>query len=150
MNSSPVAMGCLFRRDGVDPTALPDVGPAYDLWLAFALCRTGFGAYYMRGRMTAWWVHPGQITGTRDEAGTRGSLTCWQAMAEDPIFWPVHRTVRRRLADADRASAYHNLRLEITAQPIPPHDWQSAPGQPTGGRGPLLASASFPAVFQSG
>jgi len=98
--SIPVAMGCLFRRDGIDPTALPDVGPAYDLWLAFALCRTGLGAYYMRDRMTAWRVHPGQITGTRDEAGTRGSLACWQAMAKDPIFWPVRRTVRRRLADA--------------------------------------------------
>ena len=39
--SIPVAMGCLFRRDAIDLTALPDVGPAYDLWLAFALCRTG-------------------------------------------------------------------------------------------------------------
>ena len=93
-------MGCLFRRDGIDLTALPEVGPAYDLWLAFALCRTGGGAYYMTDRMTAWRVHPGQITATRDDAWRRGTLACWQAMAEDPIFWPVRRTVRRRLADA--------------------------------------------------
>ena len=96
----PIAMGCLFRRDAIDPTALPDVGPAYDLWLAFALCRTGLGAYYIRDRTTAWRVHPGQITTTRDDAWTRGSLACWQAMAEDPVFWPVRGTVRRRLADA--------------------------------------------------
>ncbi len=99
----PVAMGCLFRRDAIDLTALPDVGPAYDLWLAFALCRTGGGAYYMTDRMTAWRVHPGQITATRDDAWARGTLICWQAMAEDPIFWPVRRTFRRRLADAARA-----------------------------------------------
>jgi glycosyltransferase involved in cell wall biosynthesis len=98
--SIPVAMGCLFRRDAIDLTALPDVGPAYDLWLAFALCRTGGGAYYMPERMTAWRVHPGQITATRDDAWRRGALACWESIAEDPIFWPVRRTVRRRLADA--------------------------------------------------
>ncbi len=98
--SIPVAMGCLFRRDAIDLTALPDVGPAYDLWLAFALCRTGGGAYYMPKRMTAWRVHPEQITATRDDAWRRGALACWDAIAEDPIFWPVRRTVRRRLADA--------------------------------------------------
>jgi len=98
--SIPVAMGCLFRRDGIDLTALPEVGPAYDLWLAFALCRTGRGAYYMTERMTAWRIHPRQITATRDDAWRRGSLACWQAMAEDPMFWPVRRAVRRRLADA--------------------------------------------------
>ena len=113
--SIPVAMGCLFRRDAIDLTALPDVGPAYDLWLAFALCRTGGGAYYMPDRMTAWRVHPGQITATRDDAWRRGALACWEAIAEDPIFWPVRRTVRRRLADAACALGIHNLRLEITA-----------------------------------
>ena len=101
----PVAMGCLFRRDAISLTALPDVGPAYDLWLAFALCRMGAGAYYLPDRMTAWRVHPGQITATRDDAWRRGTLACWQAMAEDPVFWPVRRTVRRRLADAALRSA---------------------------------------------
>ncbi len=96
----PVAMGCVFRRDAIDLAALPDVGPAYDLWLAFALGRTGLGAYYVKERMTAWRVHQGQITGTRDHNATRGTFACWRAMAADPIFRPVRRTVGRRLADA--------------------------------------------------
>ena len=100
MQSIPVAMGCLFRRDGIDLAGLADAGPAFDLWLAFALCRTELGAYYIRNRMTAWRVHPGQITGTRDEAGTRGFLACWQAISENPMFWPFRRTVRLRLAEA--------------------------------------------------
>ncbi len=98
--SIPFGMGCLFRCDAIDLAALPEVGHAFDLWLAFALCRTGLGAYYITDRMTAYRVHPGQITATRDVAWARGTLACWQAMAEDPIFWPVRRTVRRRLADA--------------------------------------------------
>src|SRR5271157_1276302 len=101
--SIPVAMGCLLRRDAIDPTALPDVGPAYDMWLAFALCRTGAGAYYIRDRMTAWRVHPGQITANGDDTWTRGALACWEAMAQDPIFWPVRRIVRRGLADVSCA-----------------------------------------------
>jgi glycosyltransferase involved in cell wall biosynthesis len=98
--SIPVATGCLFRRDAVEPNTLPEVGPAYDLWLAYALCRTGGGAYYIADRLTAWRVHPEQITATRDDAWARGSLACWQAMAQDPIFGPARRAVRRRLADA--------------------------------------------------
>ncbi len=133
--SIPVAMGCLFRRDGIDLKALPDVGPAYDLWLAFALCRTGGGAYYMTDRMTAWRVHPRQITATRDEAWKRGALACWQAMAEDPIFRPVRRTVRRRLADAacavgvvqlatgNRGEANSTARLAIRARPTNWRAW---------------------------
>ena len=54
----------------------------------------------MTDRITAWRVHPGQITASRDDAWTQGTLTCWQAMAEDPMFWPVRCTVRQRLADA--------------------------------------------------
>ncbi|MBV8230598.1 MAG: glycosyltransferase [Planctomycetaceae bacterium] len=99
----PVAMGCLFRREGIDPTGLPDVGPAYDLWLAFALCRTGGGAYYLTDRLTAWRVHPGQLTATRNEGWTRGALACWQAMADDPAFRPVRRTVQGRLSQTASA-----------------------------------------------
>jgi hypothetical protein len=99
----PVAMGCLFRREGIAPADLPDVGPAYDLWLAFSLCRTGGGAYYLTDRLTAWRVHPGQLTATRDKGWTRGALACWQAMSDDPMFRPVHGTVRRRLSQSATA-----------------------------------------------
>ena len=97
--------------DGVYPTALPDVGPAYDLWLAFALCRTGFGAYYMRGRMTAWWVHPGQITGTETKP-ERGGVSPAGMMAEEPdiLAGPPHcPTTAGRCGPC--GLAYHNLRL---------------------------------------
>lgn len=131
----PIAMGCLFRRDAIDLASLPDVGPAYDLWLGFALCRTGGSAYYIRDRLTAWRVHPGQITGTRDEAAMRGSLACWQAMAEDPTFRPVRHTVRRRLAEAacslgvaqvargDCRSAAASARLAIRSRPVNWRAW---------------------------
>ena len=154
--SIPVAMGCLFRRDEIDLTALPEVGPAYDLWLAFALCRTGLGAYYMSDRMTAWRVHPGQITATRDNAWRRGGLACWQAMAQDPIFCPVRHTVRRRLADSasalgvaqlaagNRRAASSAARLAIRSRPTNWRAWavlglsllpRSVAKGVTGGRG---------------
>jgi hypothetical protein len=98
--SIPVAMGSMFRREAIDPRLLPDVGPSYDLWLAYALCRTGLGAYYIKETHTAWRTHPTQITGRRDIDAARGSVACWEAMSLDWFFRPVARSVRKKLADS--------------------------------------------------
>ena len=128
--SIAVGAACVFRHDVVDLGAIPDAGPAWDLWLAFALCRTGRGAYYVRDCMATCRVHAGQVTGTRDELQRRGSLVCWRSIAEDPLFRPVRRTVRRKLADAacglvaiqlaagNHRAANASARLSIRARPI--------------------------------
>ena len=103
--SIPVAMGAVFRRSVVEPADLPDVGPAYDLWLAYALARGGGGAWYTPRRLTGWRTHPTQLTQRPDQAWASGAVACWRAVAEDPGFRPLRRAVRRRLAAAALAAA---------------------------------------------
>jgi hypothetical protein len=131
----PLAMGCLFRREIIDVHRLPDVGPAYDLWLTLALCRTGGGAYYLADRLTAWRLHAGQLTATSNSEWTRGSLTCWQAMDDDPAFRLVHRTVKRgvsgmaaslgirQLVTRDVAGARSAAWLGLRARPLNWRAW---------------------------
>jgi cellulose synthase/poly-beta-1,6-N-acetylglucosamine synthase-like glycosyltransferase len=126
----PLAMGCLFRRETIDAHSLPDVGPAYDLWLTLALCRTGGSAYYLADRLTAWRIHAAQLTAALDPEWTRGALACWQAMDGDAAFRPVQNTVKwgvsrmaaslgiRHLTARNRAAARSAAWLALRARPL--------------------------------
>lgn len=94
----PMAMGALFLRSAL-PTTLPDeAGPAYDLWLAYLLCRGGGGAWYVRKRLSAWRSHAANLTSGGGLAWLRGSAACWQAMSHDPLFASHHHFTRHRAA----------------------------------------------------
>ena len=94
----PMAMGALFRRSAL-PAALPDdAGPAYDLWLAYLLCREGGGAWYVHKRLSAWRTHAENLTSGGGLAWLKGSASCWQAMSRDPLFAPLHPLARRKAA----------------------------------------------------
>lgn len=94
----PIAMGAMFRRAAL-PVHLPDdAGPAYDLWLAYLLCRGGGGAWYVAERLSAWRTHPENLTSQGGLAWLRGAATCWDAMRRDPQFGPVRRAARRNAA----------------------------------------------------
>jgi hypothetical protein len=94
----PLAMGGVFRREALNPDGLPDVGPAYDLWVAYELCRGGAAAWYVPGRLTAWRVHPAQLTGRGGFDWAAGAVACWQAMDRDRLFRPHRATVRAKLS----------------------------------------------------
>lgn len=94
----PMAMGALFRRSAL-PAAMPDkAGPAYDLWLAYLLCRDGGGAWYVRKRLSAWRTHADNLTSGGGLAWLHGSALCWQAMSRDPLFASLHRLTRHKAA----------------------------------------------------
>jgi glycosyltransferase involved in cell wall biosynthesis len=134
----PVAMGCVFRRSVLDPVRLPDVGPAYDLWLGYELARTGGGAFYLPDRLTAWRVHATQLTQAKDESWTRGMLAAWQAAVADPLFHPYRAHIRGKAsvaaaslarmaaARADRRSAWKYLKLAMRYGPFAWRTWASA------------------------
>jgi hypothetical protein len=121
----PLAMGAVFRRAAIE---LPNVGPAYDLWLTYALCRGGGAAYYLPERLTAWRVHVAQLTSTGNEAWAAGGIVCWRAMLGDLLFQPYRRTVagqvaacarslaKSRLARGDRAGARASALLALRYQ----------------------------------
>lgn len=94
----PVAMGTLFRRSALPAVLPPDAGPAYDLWLAYLLCRGGGGAWYLPERLSAWRTHPDNLTSRGGLSWLQGSAACWQAVANDARFAAVRHTARRKAA----------------------------------------------------
>ena len=113
----PMAMGAVFRRDAIQAAELPDVGPAYDLWLAYELARSRSAAWYVADRLSAWRQHPAQLTQTRNRAWALGAVACWRAMASDPVFATHPTEVASKLALAS---------IEAAQSALLEHDWRSA------------------------
>lgn len=104
-NAVPTAMAAVFRRE-VLPEDLPEAaGPAYDLWLAYCLCREGLGAYYVRDRLSTWRRHPSNLTARGGSAFPSGSALCWIAIAGDRRLASVRRVAKRNAALALRSCA---------------------------------------------
>ena len=101
----PLAMGTVFRRSLL-PEHLPtEVGPAYDLWLTYLLCREGLGAYYLPDRLANWRVHASNLTGQGDTKWFRGTAACWDAASRDPGLVSVRPAARRQAASIYSACA---------------------------------------------
>lgn len=98
----PMAMGAMFRRSALPQAAPPDAGPAYDLWLAYLLCCSGGGAWYVPERLSAWRTHGTSLTSESGLAWLQGSALCWSAMAGDARFGAV-----RQLASSKAALSYY-------------------------------------------
>jgi glycosyltransferase involved in cell wall biosynthesis len=76
------AVATLFRRFPVDWTNIPDeVGPAYDVWMAYLACRTGLAAYYVPQRLTRYRSHSEMQTGSIRHA--LGGAYAFRLMAMD-------------------------------------------------------------------
>lgn len=105
----PLAIGGLFRREALDLARIPDVGPAYDLWVAYELSRGGGAAWYVPDRLTAWRVHPTQLTGRGGIDWASGSVVCWRAMEGDHLFRTHRAAVRGKLSRAACQASKHLL-----------------------------------------
>lgn len=118
--SVPMAAGAIFRRDALDETAISEqAGPAYDLWLTYALARTGRPVHYEPARLTSWRTHRQGHTSTGSPDWALGTALCWEDMAGDPRFGAYRSVAQTRAAEAFCAAAVHNLksrrRLEARA-----------------------------------
>lgn len=96
----PMAMGALFRRSALPLSLPPDAGPAYDLWLAYLLCRGGGGAWYVRERLSAWRTHEANLSSAGGLAWLQGSAACWHQMAGDAGFAGIRPAARSKAAAA--------------------------------------------------
>lgn len=108
----PMAMGAMFRRDALPDKFPDDVGPAYDLWLTYLLARTGRGACYVPGRLSAWRIHTTNITGSGSISWLFGSATLWEAVANDPSFASSHLLATRKAAQGFLSCATRSWRDE--------------------------------------
>lgn len=96
----PIAMGSVFRKSAIDFAALKDVGPAYDLWLAYLLAQNGGSAWYTSQRLSQWRVHPSQLTACADLSWSSGSVQCWKAMRDDDAYNRYRKLIHQNLGSA--------------------------------------------------
>ncbi len=94
----PLAMGALFRRSALPEHFEETAGPAYDLWIAYWLCRTGRGAFYVPDRLSRWRTHPTNLTSAAGSDWAVGGANCWAAIAADAALRDIAPAAGRRAA----------------------------------------------------
>jgi glycosyltransferase involved in cell wall biosynthesis len=96
--SIPMVMGTVMRREEIDWDFFPpDVGAAYDYWLAYLAWKSGQAAYYVSERLTSYRVHSGQQTATGRIGNLKSKIACLQYFLHDPLLSSIHGKLRARL-----------------------------------------------------
>jgi glycosyltransferase involved in cell wall biosynthesis len=109
--SIPLAMGSVFRKSCLPEKGIPAAaGPAYDLWLTYALCATRLGAFYVPERLSRWRVHPSSQTSRCADGWAEGSAFCWLEIAGDPKLSGLRETARLKAARTFRAASLRKLK----------------------------------------
>lgn len=108
--SIPISCGAILRRRLLPSDAPPHAGPAYDLWLAYLLCRGGHDAYYVPDRLASWRDHPDNLTSQRGVDWTRGAAECWRAVSRDANLTPLRGVARLKAAQSYFACAVASWR----------------------------------------
>lgn len=99
--SVPIVMAAVIRRSAIDWEYFPSqVGPAYDLWLAYLACRTGLGAYYEPRRLTRYRAHPQAQTQAARVAHGQGIAYCYGRFLLDPRLAGLETELRLRYTEA--------------------------------------------------
>ena len=106
----PIAIAALFRRDAVLAEPIPaEVGGAYDLFLAYVLCRHGAGAVYVDRRLSSWRVHAGNLTHIPSPARAQENAAVLRVMIDDRSLAGLRAELSQRYAEALWTVAVRNL-----------------------------------------
>jgi glycosyltransferase involved in cell wall biosynthesis len=99
--SVPMVMTAVIRRSAIDWDDFPsEVGPAYDLWLAYLACRDGRGAYYEPRRLTRYRAHQQAQTQAARVAHGQSVAYCYGRFLEDPRLAELRTELRLRHTEA--------------------------------------------------
>lgn len=90
--------GTVFRRDALPAEIPTESGPALDLWLAFAMCSSGAGAYYVPERLMRYRYHDASDSAQPFDLG-RGYVWVWENLNREPGLYPFRRITRFVLAE---------------------------------------------------
>ena len=97
----PAAISALIRTDVAQRHPIPDAcGPAYDLWLHYAMATEGRPYWYSPKRLTRWRFHATSATTAGRPDWYRGAAYTWDAVLAEPTFGAIHDAARRRSATA--------------------------------------------------
>jgi glycosyltransferase involved in cell wall biosynthesis len=115
--SVPTVMSALLRRSVIDWDDFPsEVGPAYDLWLAYLACRTGLGAHYEPRRLTRYRAHQQAQTQAARVAHGQGIAYCYERFLEDPRLASLRHELALRHTEALASHSAALIRREPGAR----------------------------------
>ena len=96
----PVAMSTLLRTAEAQRHPIPNAaGPAYDIWLNYALATEQRPYWYSPRRLTRWRVHQ-SATSAGNPDWYRGTAYTWELVRADPHFTAIHPQASRLAARA--------------------------------------------------
>lgn len=102
----PLAMAAVLRTEVAQAHPIPDAsGPAYDIWLAYAMAVLGRPAWYDARRLTQWRFHPAGGTSLGNPDWYAGGAFTWDAVLADERCAPIHAIARQRGATSWRSLA---------------------------------------------
>ena len=90
--------GSVIRRDALQPEVPAEVSAVDDLWMVYALARTGGAAYFCKERLLYRRAHSGSATSGRQLAAYTGAIACRRRMAGDPEMAPYAAELRTQLS----------------------------------------------------
>lgn len=108
-NTVPTVMASVMRRSSLDLGNIPaEVGPVYDRWLTYLLCRDGHAAYFHPERLTYYRVHEAQESGGLSVNKCAAELYCSKQFVADSRL----SAIRPQLQDM-RAQHHVDLGIEL-------------------------------------
>ena len=126
----PIAMGAVLRKSELGDMAARPVGPAYDLWLGYLLCRHSAGIYYVPERLSRWRAFANNATTRGDASWPAGAAETWQAIASDDTFRPWRDFAQRKTATAYYHAARSAWRAGHHRQTLA-YGWNSLRARPS-------------------
>jgi glycosyltransferase involved in cell wall biosynthesis len=101
IDQSLAMQAALIRRSALDWNDCPaEVGPLYDLWLSYLLCRNGAAAYYVGRRLARYRVHLSSSTSAGGARTAAAMVFVYSRMLADSRLCPWRREIGERLRAA--------------------------------------------------
>ena len=90
--------GSVIRRAALQPEVPAEVASVDDLWLVYALARTGGAAYFRKEQLLYRRAHSGSETSARFLTAYTHAITCRERMLADPGMAPYTGVLRAQLS----------------------------------------------------
>lgn len=99
LNSTvPTVMASVMRRSSLDLEHIPaEVGPIYDRWLTYLLCRGGHAAYFHPEPLTYYRVHEAQESDGLSVNKCAAELYCSEQFVADSRLSDIHPQLEKML-----------------------------------------------------
>jgi len=98
--SIPMVMGSMFRSSALRPDdVVGEARTALDFWMAYVICRSGAGAYFVRDPLMHYRSHEAQETAHPSNC-RMGAVYCWDHVLKESAVRPYRKIAHTKAAEA--------------------------------------------------